>query len=137
MADDSQNKIIPCFNIDYNPVPIKVWSRSSTPQFDMSYNDFLMQRKVSALAHRQNAGNLTKNQQFAKIATSAWINNRTVWDMDTPKVCPSRISCLPASNSGVPGNTKLCSLQIKPIFKFNISTPSKISGNFPDGYPFN
>lgn len=124
-----------CLGENYNPVPPNVWSRATTPQIDMSYNDFLMYRKVSSLRHPQNVVNLTKKQQYAKIATSSWVNRKTVW-ATLPAVCPVKTKCLPVSYSGVPGTGFLCSTQIKPILLYRRNTTSGGDSSFPFGYKF-
>lgn len=124
-----------CFGAQYNPNPPNVWSRATTSQIDMSYNDFLMYRKMSSLRHSHNSGGLTKKQQFSKIATSSWVNKKTVWT-NVPAVCPVQTKCLPVSYSGVPGRGFLCSTQIKPTLLYRQTTRSAGNTSFPDGYKF-
>jgi hypothetical protein len=124
-----------CLGENYNPTPPNVWSRATTPQIDMSYNDFLMYRKISSLRHPQNAECLTKKQQYAKIASSSWVNRKTVW-ANIPAVCPVQTKCLPVSFSGVPGKGYLCSTQIKPTLLYRRNTTSSGNTSFPFGYKF-
>ena len=124
-----------CLGSNYNPNPPNVWSRSTTPQIDMPYNEFLMLRKVSSLRHSHNSGCLTKNQEYSKIATSSWVNKKTVWT-NVPDVCPVQTKCLPVSYSGVPGKGFLCSTQLKPTLLFTRNTTSAGNNSFPYGYKF-
>ena len=124
-----------CFGSNYNPQPPNVWSRATTYKPDIPYQDLLMSRKVSSLAHYQNSSCLTKNQKYAKVASGNWVNKKTVWALDVPISCPAK--CLPVSFSGVPGRGFLCSPIVKPVYMFGrAQTTYAGSGNFPDGYKF-
>lgn len=122
-----------CFGPDYNPQPPNVWSRSTTYQLDIPYQELLMNRKVSSLAHSQNLNGLTKNQKYAKIASGNWLSNKRT--ITTPISCPAK--CLPVSFSGVPGRGFLCSPMVKPVYMFGRAQTNYAGGsNFPDGYKF-
>jgi len=124
-----------CLGINYNPQPPNVWSRATTYKLDIPYSEMLMTRKISSLAHYQNSTKLTKKQIYAKIASGAWINKKTVWALDVPTSCPAK--CLPASFSNVPGRGFLCSPIVKPVYTFDRSQTTYAGGsNFPDGYKF-
>jgi hypothetical protein len=124
-----------CLGFDYNPQPPNVWSRASTFKLDISYNDLLMKRKVSSLAHYQNSSGLTKNQIYAKLASGSWLSKKSGWALNVPDSCPAK--CLPVSFSGVPGRGFLCSPIVKPVYTFDRSQTTYAGGsNFPDGYKF-
>jgi hypothetical protein len=125
-----------CFGVNYNPTPPNVWSRSSTPSMDVSYNELLMKRKVSSLTHYQNSGYLTKNQRYSKIATGSWTTKRTGWALDAPNICPLKTLCLPVSYSNVPGKGFLCSPITKPFMISRSRTTAAGGSNFPKGYKF-
>ena len=124
-----------CLGLNYNPQPPNVWSRASTYKLDISYNELLMKRKVSSLAHSQNSGGLTQKQIYANIASGTWINKRASWALNVPDNCPTK--CLPVSFSGVPGRGFLCSPIVKPNYMFGrVQTTYAGGSNFPDGYKF-
>jgi hypothetical protein len=124
-----------CNGKNYNPQPPNVWSRASGYKLDIPYQDFLMRRKVSSLAHYNNSSGLTKHQVYAKIASSNWVNRKTVWEDLVPTTCPPK--WLPVSYSGVPGRGFLYSPLVKPIYTFGRKPSTSAGGsNFPDGYKF-
>ena len=124
-----------CLGANYNPQPPNVWSRATTYKPDIPYNELLMNRKVSSLAHSHNSGGLTKNQIYANVASGKWASRKAGWALNVPDNCP--VKCLPVSFSGVPGRGFLCSPIVKPVYKFDRAQTTYAGGsNFPDGYKF-
>jgi hypothetical protein len=124
-----------CLGVDYNPQPPSVWSRTTIFNLDISYNELLMNRKVSSLAHSYNSGGLTQKQIYANIASGKWTSKKVGWALNVPDTCPTK--CLPVSFSGVPGRGFLCSPIVKPVYTFGRAQTTYAGGsNFPDGYKF-
>ncbi len=126
---------MPCFGFNYNPQPPNVWSRTVSYKPDSAYQEQLMNRKVSSLAHSYNSGGLTKKQIYANLASGNWMIKRASWALNVPDNCPAK--CLPVSFSGVPGRGFLCSPIVKPVYSFDRTQTNNSGGsNFPDGYKF-
>ena len=124
-----------CNGTIYNPQPPNVWARATTYKLDIPYQDYLMNRKISSLAHYQNSNKLTKSQRYSQIVSGNWVNKKSGWALGVPVSCPTK--CLPVSFSGVPGRGFLCSPSIKPVYTFNRKPSTSAGGsNFPDGYKF-
>lgn len=124
-----------CFGPNNNVNP-PIWSRAGIYPLDMSYNDFLMKRKVSSLNHTKNSTGLTKSQLYSNVVNGNWTTKRTGFALGAPTICPDKVLCLPASYSGVPGQGFLCSPIAKPIMIQRRPTPASSGGNYTDGYKF-
>jgi len=136
-----------CLGINYNPIRPRVWSRVETVcEKDDPDN---MKHKAMILQYKNNSTCLTKNQRYSQIAQGKNSERKKTWatqsqtytnpDTRIPTSCPNKILCLPASNSGVPGNSMLfCSVRNdQPYYPRRRQTMSSNGNQFPEGYKFN
>lgn len=104
-------------NLPFNggPFPQRLWSRAQRDCFITNENitkkDLEMRRKSEVLEYKYNSSQLTKKQQYAKIAKG--INPYKIQNFSNRNIEPCDINtntniCYSSSASNVPCNTKLC-----------------------------
>jgi hypothetical protein len=137
-----------CLGNNYNPNPARVWSRYQPNCSSNAFDPDNMKYKANVLQYKKNSSNLTKNQRYSQIVTGYWSNRKNSWatqsqtytnpDNNIPKICENKITCFPCSNSGVPGQTLLCSQSNNTSSLFSSQRRFMSSGGnkFPQGYKF-
>lgn len=78
-----------CLGPNYNPQPPRLWSRvQNTCDINANtsiatLNDIQVSRKGNILQYKQNSANLTRNQQYAQLATGNGPYRTTTWATQT------------------------------------------------------
>jgi uncharacterized repeat protein (TIGR02543 family) len=133
---------------EWSTLGTKVWSRFQPNCSSNPFDPDNMKYKANVLQYKQNSSNLTKSQRYSQIVNGYWSNRKKTWATQSqtytnpnnsiPISCENKITCFPSSNSGVPGQTLLCSQNntITSLFPIQRRVMSSGGNKFPQGYKF-